>query len=117
MPISEKQLAANRANGVKSHGPKSPPIRRNAAAFENLANAILIEGESRPRFIALLNSFYAEFRPTTPSERALAEKLGVYQWLLLRSLTLESAAIAEEMRKRAESEPAEPLLTRALHAT
>jgi hypothetical protein len=116
MQISDKQLAANRANAAKSTGPKSPAIRRNAATFENLANAILIEGESRPRFIELLHSVYAEFLPETPSERALVEKLGVYQWLHLRTLTLQSAAIAHEMRRRSESAPDEPPLTRAIHA-
>jgi hypothetical protein len=116
MPISDKQLAANRSNAAKSTGPKSPAIRRNAATFENLANAILIEGESRPQFIALLHSVYAEFLPDTPSERALVEKLGVYHWLHLRTLTLESAAIKHEMRRRAESDPDELPLTRAIHA-
>jgi hypothetical protein len=116
MPLSEKQLAANRANAAKSTGPKTPSIRRNAANFDNLANAILIEGESRTQFNALLRSLYIEFQPDTPSECALVEKLGVYQWLLLRSLTLESAAIAHEMHRRSESAPDEPQLTRAIHA-
>jgi hypothetical protein len=116
MPLSDKQLAANRANAAKSTGPKTPSIRRNAVNFENLANAILIEGESRPQFIALLNSFFAEFLRATPTERGLVEKLGVYQWLLLRSLTLESAAITHEMHRRSESAPDEPSLTRAVHA-
>lgn len=115
MPLSEKQLAANRANAAKSTGPKTP-IRRDAANFDNLANAILIEGESRPQFIALLRSFHAEFLPATPTERGLVEKLGVYQWLLLRSLTLESAAITHEMQRRSEAAPDEPKLTRAIHA-
>jgi tRNA U34 5-methylaminomethyl-2-thiouridine-forming methyltransferase MnmC len=94
MSLSEKQLAANRTDAAKSTGPKTPSARRNSANFELLANASLIEDESLPQFIALLNSFFAEFLPASPTERALVEKLGVYQWLLLRSLTLESAAIA-----------------------
>jgi len=84
--------------------PKSSPRRPNAAPCENLANAILVNGESSLRFVELLNSVYSEFRPATPSERALPEKLGVYQWLLLRALTLESAAISLEMNRRAESQ-------------
>jgi hypothetical protein len=116
MPLSAKQLAANRANAAKSTGPKTPSIRRSAANFDNLANAIVIEGESRAQFVALLRSFHAEFLPATPTERGLVEKLGVYQWLLLRSLTLESAAIAHEMHRRSESAPEETSLTRAVHA-
>ena len=117
MQISDKKLAANRANAAKSTGPKQPSIRRSTATFENLANAILIEGESRPQFIALLHSVHAEFRPATPSECALVDKLGVYQWLHLRALTLESAAVTLEMRRRADSQPEEPAIFRALHAS
>ena len=93
--------------------PKSSPRRPNAAPCENLANAILVNGESSLRFVELLNSVYSEFRPATPSERALPEKLGVYQWLLLRALTLESAAISLEMNRRADSQREEPVLARA----
>ena len=116
MSISEKKQAANRANAAKSTGPKHPSIRKNSANFENLANAILIHGESRTQFIALLNSVFAEFLPSTPTERSLAEKLAVYHWLALRSLTLESAAIAHEMHRRSESSPNEPTVVSAIHA-
>ena len=66
MQLSDKRIAANQANVRKSTGPKNPFTRRYAAHFENLANAVLIDGESRESFIELLKSLYAQHQPETP---------------------------------------------------
>jgi hypothetical protein len=76
MPISEKKLAANRANAMKSTGPKSS--RNSAVKALNcaaLADSVLIEGESRPRLIDLVKSQEAEFRPGTPTEPILVSNI------------------------------------------
>jgi len=102
MEISEKQLAANRANAAKSTGPKTPGGRRNssrnATTHGLLANSILIDGESKPRFLQLVASLVNEFEPSTPSEHMLVETMAVARWRLMRIWTLEAAAINHEQR-------------------
>ncbi len=101
MEISDKQLAANRANALKSKGPKTAEGRRNSSLNSTrhgiLANAVVLKGESRERFFALVNSFHAEFQPTTPSECALVERMAVAQWRLLRVWAVETAGIEREV--------------------
>jgi hypothetical protein len=104
MEISEKQLAANRANAAKSTGPKTPGGRRNssrnATTHGLLANSILIEGESKPRFLQLIASLVNEFEPSTPSEHMLVETMAVARWRLRRIWTLEAVRINHEQRRQ-----------------
>ena len=99
MAISDKKLAANRANAKNSTGP-----RRKKSL---LAKAILIEGESIGHFYAFLDSVDAEFNPATPTERILVEKMAVAQWRTLRLWTIESSSINHEInRQSADASPA-----------
>jgi hypothetical protein len=120
MEISEKRLAANRANARKSHGPSTEAGKRissrNATRHGLLANAVVLEGESQERFNALLNSLNAEFQPTTPTERIFVGKMAAAQWCLMRLWAIESAAIAHEMRTQADSVLTEDVPTRAMLA-
>ncbi len=120
MPISEKQLAANKANAQKSTGPRSRMGRsnssRNAMKHGLLANAILIDGESRESFDELLCALRHEYQPVTETDYALIQKAAVYQWRLLRSWTLDSAAITYEMRRQADANADQNTPTRAMLA-
>jgi hypothetical protein len=57
MPLSEKQLASNRANALKSKGPVTPQGKQNSSrsAIRHgiLCNSVLIDGESRRRSLIL----------------------------------------------------------------
>jgi hypothetical protein len=118
--ISEKQLAANRANAAKSTGPKTPGGRRNssrnAMTHGLLANSILIEGESKPRFLHLLASLVDEFEPSTPSEHMLVETMAVARWRLLRIWTLEAAAVNQEQRRQSGADAGEDPPVRTANA-
>jgi hypothetical protein len=120
MELSEKRIAANRANSLKSTGPKTPSGKRNSSrnAMKHglLARAVLIDGESRERFDELLISIHKEFQAETPTECALVEKMAVSQWRLLRLWTMESAGIIHEMRRQADSMVGEDTPTRAMLA-
>jgi hypothetical protein len=87
MPVSEKQLAANRANARKSHGATTPGGRRNSSLNSlkhgMFAQAILLPGESRERFPQLLSDLTTEFDATTPSELVLVETMPVSRWRVL----------------------------------
>jgi hypothetical protein len=107
MPISEKRLAANRANAAKSTGPTSstgkPNSARNSTRHGILANTTLIENESRERFVALVNAFNADFQPANHTERLLVEKMAVCHWRLFRLWAIEAAGIIHETPHQADS--------------
>ncbi len=73
---------------------------RNATTHGLLANTVLIEGESRSRFLQLVASLVNEFEPSTPSEHMLVETMAVARCRLLRIWTLEAAAINHEQRRQ-----------------
>ena len=81
MEISDKKRAASQANGRKSKGPKTPEGKRassrNALRHGILADTILIEGESRERFISFYKSLVQELAPQGLSEELLAERAAV----------------------------------------
>jgi hypothetical protein len=107
MPLSEKQLASNRANAVKSRGPVTAGGRRNSSrnALKHgmFAQTILLPGESRERFLKLLADLTTEFDATTPNELALVETMAFCRWRVLRSWTLQASQIGREQRLQADS--------------
>jgi hypothetical protein len=123
MPISEKRLAANRANAKLSRGPTSAAGKRtssrNGARKSYLSRFILIEGESAPRFDALFRDYESEFQPSTPTELAFVENMVIARWHQTRLLTLHSAAINFEIRNQCvfENDENNTALNRAMHAT
>lgn len=108
MAISDKKLAANRANAKKSTGP-----RRKKSL---LAKAILIEGESIGHFYAFLESVRMEFNPATPTERVLVEKMAVAQWRTLRLWAIESSSINHEINRQSADTPHVAPATKAMLA-
>lgn len=111
MPLSEKQLAASRANGAKSKGPVTPEGRRNSSRNNThhgvLASVVLLQGESRKRFADVANALIEEHKPVTSTEHALVQTMTVAYWRLLRIWALESASVNHEINLQAESMSAE----------
>jgi hypothetical protein len=122
MPLSDRKLAANRANAQKSKGPRTPRGKensRNSRRKAFLASTILTAHESRGRFCNLVSSFYDEYRPEDSTERLLIEKMAVAHWRLLRMWSLETAGLALETRRQAAANPEQTPPTHtllALHA-
>ncbi len=106
MPLSDRQIAANRANSAKSTGPKTPDGKRNSSRNSIkhglLAKCILIGEESPQAFQALYRSYIDEFEPETAHEFALVENLTVIRWRQFRLWNIESAAIRQEQDRLAE---------------
>jgi hypothetical protein len=117
MPVSDKQLAANRANAAKSTGAKTPEGKRNssrnATKHGALCHTIVLEGESCSRFAALLASFQAEFNPQTPCEQALVDTITAARWRILRLWSLETAGMSYQIRQHADAHLQETAATRA----
>lgn len=99
---SERQINASRANGAKSRGPKTPEGKlassRNSLRHGILSKTIVLPGESKEEFIALLTSFQEEHQPETPTEEALIENMAAARWRQMRLWNMETAALDNEIR-------------------
>jgi len=91
---SEKQIAANRANAAKSTGPRTPAgkaiVSRNGARHALLAKSFVLRSECPERFETFVESFYAEYNPSTPTETALVDTMATARWRLIRMSNLEA---------------------------
>jgi hypothetical protein len=94
---TDKQIEANRINALLSTGPRTPEgkaiVSRNAVRHDLLSRAFVLESECTQRFETLVDSFYSEYQPTTPTEAALVEDMATARWRLLRLTNLEVSAI------------------------
>lgn len=107
-PISEKQLAANRANALKSTGPRTPEGRAssrwNALQHGVLAHAVippaLEQYESRDEFSFLLQTLHEDLHPQSALEEMLVERIATSYWRLARLLRAEAGIIAERQDTR-----------------
>ena len=101
---SEKQRAASRANGARSRGPVTPegklrsarrPLPRINSERGMLASTVVLDGESRPRFHALMASLQEELKPETPIENLLIHKMAAAHWRLMRVWGMERSRAAQ----------------------
>lgn len=114
--VTEKQLAANRANALASTGPRTPEgkarSRWNALKHGALAQAVIPPAlepfESRAAFEELLDILRAELAPATAMEEVLVERIATSYWRLARLLRAEAAAVADrQLRRRQDDADAE----------
>jgi hypothetical protein len=88
------QIEANRSNAQHSTGPVTQDGRLSSAR-NNLRHGlackqILIQGEDRLEFEALVKNYADEHQPSTPTEAALVDGLAKHEWLANRALYLQS---------------------------
>jgi hypothetical protein len=92
---SEKQIAANRRNALKSTGPKSPEgkaaVRLNALRHGLRARTVVLPGEKAEDFHQLCADLEAEWQPQSCTEQLLVEQMAVAQWKLARVDACETA--------------------------
>jgi hypothetical protein len=104
---TEKQIAANRANAAKSTGAKTPAgkaiVSQNATRHDLLAKSFVLKSECSTRFKTFVESFYAEYNPSTPTETALVDTMATARWRLIRMSNLEAAIIDHEYALDSES--------------
>src|SRR4051812_19605418 len=99
---TDKQIAANRANALKSTGPRTPEGKatcsQNASRHHRLAESTLYASENAKRFYAFVERFYREFQPRGTTERNLVDTMAAARWRILRMSSLEAAGIDREVR-------------------
>ncbi len=110
--ISLRQLAANRRNAQKSTGPRTPE-GKSASSFNSLrhglyAQEVVLPGEDRAAFEALLAGLRADFEPASPVEDGLIERLASIWWRLRRTAAVEAGLLSPDWHGSAD--PAGPLI-------
>jgi hypothetical protein len=98
---TEKQILANRANALRSTGPKTPEGRSrsslNALHHGLTARQLVISGEDPGHYEELRGALHEEFWPRSPTEEILVDQLAQSLWRVRRIPQLE-AALFEFMR-------------------
>jgi hypothetical protein len=102
---TDKQIAANRLNALKSTGPKTPEgraaVRLNGLTHGLTAETLVLPGESQTDFQALLDSHEAEHQPSNPTEEALVLQLVMADWRLRRLYNHEAGFYLEGLKSLA----------------
>jgi hypothetical protein len=103
-PISARQLAANRANGAKSHGPSSDQgraaSRTNALKHHLCGSLVTLEGEERDDYERFKIAHFARFDPRDELEVDLCEKMAHAAWRINRAALMEAELLDLEICKQ-----------------
>jgi hypothetical protein len=116
--MSEKQIAANRANAQRSTGPRTAQgkgvSRWNATRHGILSRSVIPEPlaqfESRADFDELLAGLVAEFAPASTLEEMLVERIAVSWWRMARVARAEAGFIASRQQQVKVDVPSEAAL-------
>jgi hypothetical protein len=100
---SEAQLRANRANALKSTGPRSPEgkavSRFNALKHGMDAASIVLPGEDPAEYEAMVANYEEELQPATPSERFHVDTMIQANWQKQRLLHAQAELYRDVMRQ------------------
>ncbi|MHB1562450.1 MAG: hypothetical protein ACYC61_33835 [Isosphaeraceae bacterium] len=105
---SERQIAANRRNALKSTGPRTEAgkarSRRNAITHGLNAHIETLPDDEKDAFEQRLNAWKAALQPCTPYEEDLVRRLAGYSWRLDRAERAQTALIADSIDEAAETD-------------
>jgi len=91
MPVSEKQLAANRANALMSTGPRdTSKTKFNGIKHGLTAQHALLPWEHKEDLDAVLDAFQSRFQPVDDFERLNVKLAAEAFWRVERSLRMEA---------------------------
>ncbi|MBV8841526.1 MAG: hypothetical protein JO307_01835 [Bryobacterales bacterium] len=113
---SQRKIDSARRNGALSKGPITE-AGKLASSLNGLRHGIftqtvVLEGESKERFMELHAALMAEFQPRTTAEAALVETMVIARWRLLRVLAIQKAGLDLEMARQ--PSPASPAYQAAI---
>src|SRR5260370_36236500 len=91
-----------RANGAKSHGPKSAETREKSSRNSlrhgfTSRHTILLECENEDEFKEMEDDFAAMHQPATPAEQDLVDEMVAARWRIQRIRTIETVILDCEM--------------------
>ena len=102
MPVSARQLAANRRNAKKSCGPKTPETKA-VSAQNNLKHGLcgrfrVLAGESQAEYDDLLARFMRTEQPADDVEQELVAKMCRHTWMSERAVRCQDACFEVQPR-------------------
>jgi hypothetical protein len=119
VPTSQRKIEANRANALKSTGPRSArgkrAASRNALAHGLTSRAALLPGEDSREYRRFLLGMLDELDPRGPLQEELAGEIANLSWKLRRSPGAEAILMGERHRgKDGEAPPLRVLVNMVL---
>ncbi len=105
-PLRALKKEAARANGAKSHGPKTPAGKlassRNALAHGLTARTVVLQNESEAEYEAELRAYLDHFLPQGKPETDLVHQLAAANWRQARYVAVEAALLEQKMDDQAD---------------
>ena len=105
-PLCALKKETARANGAKSHGPKTAAGKlassRNALTHGLTARTVVLQNESEADYQADLRAYLHHFRPVGKPEIDLVHQLAAAQWRLTRYTAVESGLLEQKMDDQAD---------------
>ena len=101
---SELKSATSRANGAKSHGPKTPEGKEKSShnatthGFTS-KKTIVLACENPDRFQEMLADYAETYQPGCPVEKDLVDEMVACRWRILRLRMMETALLDSEMER------------------
>src|SRR5256885_3914583 len=127
MPISDKQLAANRANAAKSTGPRTPEGKarsaRNACTHGFTASSFaVVRLEELDEIARLKQDLVAVYQPVNSQEMFALEQMALAQQTMFRAARIESGFFTNCLDNHINANdvpvsPMSPLLTAGIRIT
>ncbi len=110
-PLSDAQMAANKANAQKSHGAVTPEGRLksslNAVKTGLTGQTVLLPTDDAKAYQAHLDRHFTRFAPANGEEHTLVQMIADTEYRLLRIPSLETSIYAIGAIKLADVHPAE----------
>ncbi len=98
-PNAERRREINRANAQHSTGPRSVEGKlassRNSLKHGLASGELIIPGEDRAAFEALLNDLLEGHRPANPTEELLVNEIAQAYWLAQRAIHFQNQCFTE----------------------
>ncbi len=105
MPSSPRKIESARANGAKSHGPKTglgrQAVALNAVTHGLTAQTVVLGNESPEEYKIELQNYFDHFRPQGRPEVDLVNQLAAVAWRLARYAAVESGLLDRKMESQA----------------
>ncbi|MBX7500021.1 hypothetical protein K3181_01025 [Qipengyuania sp. YG27] len=96
---SDRQMAANRRNALRSTGPRSPEGRdrssRNAQSHGVLSERVTTDGEGGDLYRQMLSELIAEYAPRSETEHLLVQRLANLFWRERRLIHAERQELSQ----------------------
>jgi len=103
---SQRKIDSARANGAKSHGPKTEAGRkissRNAITHGLYSKGVVIAKESREQFQEMLDAYIQQFQPIGLVELDLVEEMVAAKWRQRRLWSIETDLIEDQVLMQTE---------------